>query len=127
MAALSPEDAERIAALEERVKAAEEAAAFVKKYGSNLTEDQIAFYRDIEAREAENRRKNAESARRSREYRKRKEEAIQSITLDLKDEADKGNEVTNLQVIYPEDGVILIPSTVMIVAERLRTNDGGEW
>ena len=42
----------------------------------------------------------------------------ESILKYMKDEADKGNEVTNLKVIYPEDGVILIPSTVMIVAEE---------
>ena len=42
----------------------------------------------------------------------------ESILKFIKDEADKGNEVTNLEVIYPEDGVILIPSTVMIVAEE---------
>ena len=42
----------------------------------------------------------------------------ESVLKFLKDEADKGKEVTNLQVIYPEDGVILIPSTVMIVAEE---------
>lgn len=42
----------------------------------------------------------------------------ESVLKFIKDEADKGNEVTNLQVIYPEDGVILIPSTVMIVAEE---------
>lgn len=42
----------------------------------------------------------------------------ESILKFIKDEADKGNDVTNLKVIYPEDGVILIPSTVMIVAEE---------
>lgn len=42
----------------------------------------------------------------------------ESILKYIKDEADKGNDVTNLKVIYPEDGVILIPSTVMIVAEE---------
>ena len=41
----------------------------------------------------------------------------ESILKYLKDEADKGNEVTNLACIYPEDGVVLIPSTVMTVAE----------
>ena len=42
----------------------------------------------------------------------------ESILKFVADEAAKGNEVTNLKVIYPEDGVILIPSTVMIVAEE---------
>ncbi|MBR6184922.1 MAG: ABC transporter substrate-binding protein [Clostridia bacterium] len=42
----------------------------------------------------------------------------ESVLKYIKEEADKGNELTNLQVIYPEDGVILIPSTVMIVAEE---------
>lgn len=41
----------------------------------------------------------------------------ESILKYLKDEADKGVEVTNLECIYPEDGVVLIPSTVMVVAE----------
>ena len=103
-AALSPEDAERIAALEERVKAAEEAAAFIRKYGAGLTEEQIRFYKDIEAREAENRRKNAESARRSREYRKRKEAAIQSITLDLI-RADMIRVYINRARVMPGDGL----------------------
>ena len=42
----------------------------------------------------------------------------ESILKFISDEAAKGNTVTNLKVIYPEDGVILIPSTVMIVAEE---------
>ena len=46
----------------------------------------------------------------------------ESILKFLKDEADKGNTVTNLEVIYPEDGVVLIPSTVMIVNEDLSKN-----
>ena len=46
----------------------------------------------------------------------------ESILKYLSDEAEKGNEVKNLQVIYPEDGVILIPSTVMIVAEEYSKN-----
>ena len=46
----------------------------------------------------------------------------ESILKVLDDEAKKGNEVTNLKVIYPEDGVILIPSTVMIVAEEYSKN-----
>ena len=46
----------------------------------------------------------------------------ESILKYISDEADKGNEVTNLEVIYPDDGVILIPSTVMIVAEEYSKN-----
>ncbi|MBQ6173100.1 MAG: extracellular solute-binding protein [Clostridia bacterium] len=42
----------------------------------------------------------------------------ESILKYIADEKAKGHEVTNLKVIYPEDGVILIPSTVMIVAEE---------
>lgn len=42
----------------------------------------------------------------------------ESVLKFIEDEAKKGNDVTNLKVIYPEDGVILIPSTVMIVAEE---------
>jgi len=46
----------------------------------------------------------------------------ESILKYLHDEEEKGNPVTNLEVIYPEDGVILIPSTVMIVAEEFSKN-----
>ena len=46
----------------------------------------------------------------------------ESVLKFIHDEAEKGNEVKNLQVIYPEDGVILIPSTVMIVAEEYSKN-----
>ncbi len=46
----------------------------------------------------------------------------ESILKYINDEEEKGNTVTNLQVIYPEDGVILIPSTVMIVAEEYSKN-----
>lgn len=41
----------------------------------------------------------------------------ESILKVLKEEADKGTPITNLKCIYPEDGVVLIPSTVMTVAE----------
>ncbi len=46
----------------------------------------------------------------------------ESILKYLEDEEKKGNPVTNLEIIYPEDGVILIPSTVMIVAEEYSKN-----
>ena len=46
----------------------------------------------------------------------------ESILKYIDDEEKKGNTVTNLEVIYPEDGVILIPSTVMIVAEEYSKN-----
>jgi len=46
----------------------------------------------------------------------------ESILKYINDEEAKGNTVTNLEVIYPEDGVILIPSTVMIVAEEYSRN-----
>ena len=46
----------------------------------------------------------------------------ESILKYIADEKANGNEVTNLQVIYPEDGVVLIPSTVMIVAEEYSKN-----
>lgn len=46
----------------------------------------------------------------------------ESILKYINDEEAKGNTVTNLEVIYPEDGVILIPSTVMIVAEEYSKN-----
>ena len=46
----------------------------------------------------------------------------ESILKYLHDEEEKGNTVTNLEIIYPEDGVVLIPSTVMIVAEEYSKN-----
>ena len=46
----------------------------------------------------------------------------ESILKYLYDEKEKGNTVTNLEVIYPEDGVVLIPSTVMIVDEAYSKN-----
>lgn len=46
----------------------------------------------------------------------------ESILKYIDDEAKKGNTVTDLQVIYPDDGVILVPSTVMIVAEEYSKN-----
>ncbi len=41
----------------------------------------------------------------------------ESILKVLKEAADKGEPITNLKCIYPDDGVVLIPSTVMTVAE----------
>ena len=46
----------------------------------------------------------------------------ESILKVLHDEEAKGNPITNLKVIYPEDGVVLIPSTVMIIKEELSKN-----
>jgi iron(III) transport system substrate-binding protein len=46
----------------------------------------------------------------------------ESILKYISDEAENGNKVANVQVIYPEDGVILIPSTVMIVDEAYSKN-----
>ncbi len=46
----------------------------------------------------------------------------ESILKYIDDEEKKGNKVNNLEVIYPEDGVILVPSTVMIVAEEYSKN-----
>ena len=46
----------------------------------------------------------------------------ESILKYIDDEEKKGNEVKNLEIIYPDDGVILIPSTVMIVAEEYSKN-----
>ena len=46
----------------------------------------------------------------------------ESILKYISDEAEKGNTVKNLQIIYPDDGVILIPSTVMIVDETYSKN-----
>ena len=46
----------------------------------------------------------------------------ESILKYIADEEANGNAVTNVEVIYPEDGVVLIPSTVMIVAEEYSKN-----
>ena len=42
----------------------------------------------------------------------------ESILKYISDEQEKGNTVSNVEIIYPDDGVILIPSTIMIVAEE---------
>lgn len=42
----------------------------------------------------------------------------ESVLKTLKDADDAGEPVTNLRCLYPEDGVILIPSTVMTVAQE---------
>ncbi len=46
----------------------------------------------------------------------------ESILKAIHDGEEKGEPVTNLEIIYPEDGVVLIPSTVMIVAEEFSKN-----
>ena len=46
----------------------------------------------------------------------------ESILKALKDAEDAGTPLTNLACIYPEDGVVLIPSTVMTVAEEQSKN-----
>ena len=46
----------------------------------------------------------------------------ESILKALKDAEDAGTPLTNLKCIYPEDGVVLIPSTVMTVAEEHSKN-----
>ena len=46
----------------------------------------------------------------------------ESILKVLKEAEDAGTPITNLACIYPEDGVVLIPSTVMTVAEDHSAN-----
>ena len=46
----------------------------------------------------------------------------ESVLKVLKEAEDAGAPVTNLACIYPEDGVVLIPSTVMTVAEEHSKN-----
>ena len=46
----------------------------------------------------------------------------ESILKVLKEAEDAGTPITNLACIYPEDGVVLIPSTVMTVAEEHSKN-----
>ena len=46
----------------------------------------------------------------------------ESVLKKLKDAEDAGEPITSLQCIYPQDGVILIPSPVMTVAEAHSKN-----
>ena len=46
----------------------------------------------------------------------------ESILKVLKEAEDAGTPITNLACIYPDDGVVLIPSTVMTVAEEHSKN-----
>ena len=46
----------------------------------------------------------------------------ESILKVLKEAEDAGTPISNLACIYPEDGVVLIPSTVMTVAEEHSAN-----
>ena len=46
----------------------------------------------------------------------------ESILKYIADEAKKGNQVDSLEIIYPEDGVVLIPSTIMVVEDRYAKN-----
>ena len=50
----------------------------------------------------------------------------ESVLKALKDAAEKGGSCTDLACIYPEDGVILIPSTVMTVAGEHSLNGNPE-
>ena len=50
----------------------------------------------------------------------------ESVLKRLKDAEDAGEPLTNLKCIYPEDGVILIPSPVMTVAEEHSKNRNPE-
>ena len=46
----------------------------------------------------------------------------ESVFKYISDERAKGNEVKNIKCIYPDDGVILIPSPVMTIAEQYSLN-----
>ena len=50
----------------------------------------------------------------------------ESVLKKRKDAEDAGEPITNLQCIYPEDGVILIPSPVMTVAAEHSRNNNTE-
>ena len=50
----------------------------------------------------------------------------ESVLKKLKDSEDAGEPLTNLKCIYPKDGVILIPSPVMTVAEEHSKNENLE-
>jgi iron(III) transport system substrate-binding protein len=50
----------------------------------------------------------------------------ESVLKKLKDAEDAGEAITNLRCIYPEDGVILIPSPVMTVAAEHSKNNNIE-
>ena len=50
----------------------------------------------------------------------------ESVLKALKDAEDEGSPLTDLACIYPEDGVILIPSTVMTVSDAHSKNANAE-
>ena len=50
----------------------------------------------------------------------------ESVLKALRDAEDSGDSVTDLACIYPEDGVILIPSTVMTVRDEHSANGNAE-
>ena len=50
----------------------------------------------------------------------------ESVLKALKDAEDEGGKITDLQCIYPEDGVILIPSTIMTVTDDHGKNRNAE-
>ena len=50
----------------------------------------------------------------------------ESVLKALKDAEDAGNPLTDLACVYPEDGVILIPSTVMTVSDAHSKNANAE-
>jgi iron(III) transport system substrate-binding protein len=50
----------------------------------------------------------------------------ESVLKALRDAEDSGDSVMNLACIYPEDGVILIPSTVMTVRDEHSANKNAE-
>ena len=50
----------------------------------------------------------------------------ESILKYIDDEKKNGNDVSNVAVIYPDDGVILIPSTIMVVNDSHSKNVNSE-
>ena len=50
----------------------------------------------------------------------------ESVLKALKDAEEQGGKTTDLQCIYPEDGVILIPSTIMTVTDGYSKNGNAE-
>ena len=71
MAALSPAESERIAALEAQIAALAEEAELAKKYDIS-TPERLEFAREQERKAAEQRERNREAVRRSREAAKRR-------------------------------------------------------
>ena len=82
MAALSPEDAERIAALEAQITALREEQELARKYDIS-TPALLQFAKEQERQAEEQRERNREAVRRSRDAAKRRAARRQELTAEL--------------------------------------------